>query len=54
MLHYKLLDANHVPDIVGTSGSAPAAGLIFSGGRLFEVLFFCSAFLHLFAWWYFI
>jgi hypothetical protein len=24
-------------------GSAPAAGLISSGGRLFEVLFFCSA-----------
>jgi hypothetical protein len=32
MLHYKLLGADHVPDIVGTSGSAPAAGLIFSGG----------------------
>jgi len=43
MLHYKLFGADHVPDIVGTSGSASAAGLISSRGRLLEVLFFYSA-----------
>jgi hypothetical protein len=36
MLHHKLFGVDHVPDIVGTSGSAPDAGMIFSGGRLFE------------------
>jgi len=40
MLHYKLFRADHVPDIVGTSGSAPAAGLTSFGGRLLE--FSCS------------
>jgi len=43
MLHYKLFGADHVPDIVGTSRSTHAAGLISSGGRLLEVLFFCYA-----------
>jgi len=43
MLHYKLFGADHIPDIVGTSGSAPPTGLMSSGGRLLEVLFFCSA-----------
>ena len=43
MLHYKLFGADYVPGIVGTSGSALAAGLISSGGRLLEVSFFCSA-----------
>jgi hypothetical protein len=36
ILHHKLFGVDHVPDIVGTSGSAPDAGMIFSGGRLFE------------------
>jgi len=36
MLHYKLFGADHVPDIVGTSGSALVAGLISSGSRLLE------------------
>lgn len=40
MLHYKLFGADYVPDIVGTFGSALAAGLISSGGRLLKVL--CS------------
>jgi hypothetical protein len=40
MLHYKLCGADYVPDIVGTSGSALAAGLISSEGRLLKVL--CS------------
>jgi hypothetical protein len=34
--------ADYVLDIVGTSGSALAAGLISSGGRLLKV--FCSVF----------
>ena len=40
-LHYKLFGADHVPDIVGTSGRAIVG--VFFGGRLLEVLFFCSA-----------
>ena len=40
MLHSKLCGADYVPDIVGTSESALAAGLISSGGRLLKV--FCS------------
>jgi hypothetical protein len=40
MLHYKLCGVDYVPDIVGTSGSALAAGLISSGSRLLKV--FCS------------
>lgn len=38
-LHYKLFGENHVPDIVGTSGSAPDAGLMSSRGRLLKVFF---------------
>jgi hypothetical protein len=40
MLHCKFCGADYVPDIVGTSGSALAAVLISSRGRLLKVL--CS------------